>query len=76
MSEPARHTITEALRHAIVDSGLPFQSLEQETGVTRASISRFVAGKRSLRLDKADRLAAYFGLVVKVGERGSRRGKR
>ena len=32
--------------------------------VRRASISRFVRGERSLRLDAADKLAAYFGLVL------------
>jgi hypothetical protein len=39
-------------------------SLEQATGVKRASIMRFLRGKISLRLDKADALAAYFGLEL------------
>jgi len=29
------------------------------------SVARFVAGERSLRLDKADRLAAHFGLQLR-----------
>jgi plasmid maintenance system antidote protein VapI len=56
--------ISDVLRRAILDSGLPLLRIAQETGVERASISRFVRGERSLRLDKADRLAAYFGLTL------------
>jgi plasmid maintenance system antidote protein VapI len=61
--------ITDALRRAILDSGLPFLRIAQETGVERASLSRFVAGKRSLRLDMADKLAAYFGLTLTSTEK-------
>ncbi len=54
--------ITDVLRQAVLDSGLPLLRIAEETGVERASLSRFVRGKNSLRLDKADVLAAYFGL--------------
>ena len=67
MSTP---TITTALRRAIVKSEVPYLRLERETGVARRSIVRFVRGERSLRLDMADRLAAYFGL--ELVERGSK----
>ena len=40
-------------------------TLEQETGVVRASIMRFVKGRQSLRLDMADKLAAHFGLELR-----------
>jgi hypothetical protein len=58
--------ITDALRRAIAESGLSYKSLSRETGVARASIQRFIDGRQSLRLDKADRLAAYFGLEVRI----------
>jgi plasmid maintenance system antidote protein VapI len=54
--------LTEVLRDTIIKSKIPFLVLERETGVQRASIRRFVNGERSLRLDMADKLAAYFGL--------------
>ena len=57
--------MTEILRGAIETSGVPYLELERETGVRRASISRFVRGETSLRLDIADRLAAYFGIEVR-----------
>jgi plasmid maintenance system antidote protein VapI len=60
----ATNPITDVLRRAILDSGLPLLRIAEATGVERASLSRFVAGKRSLRLDMADKLAAYFGLTL------------
>ena len=62
--------ITEVLRQAIIDSGLPLLRIAEETGVERASISRFVRGKNSLRLDLADKLAAYFGLKLRTTKKG------
>ena len=61
--------ITEALRRAILDSGMPLLRIANETGVQRASLSRFVRGKHSLRLDVADKLAAYFGLEMTKTEK-------
>ena len=56
--------LSDPLRRAIVESGDSLSALERATGVTRASIMRFVRGDQSLRLDKADQLAAYFGLEL------------
>jgi plasmid maintenance system antidote protein VapI len=57
--------ISDLLRRTIAESGVPYLTLEQETGVIRASIMRFVRGEQFLRLDMADRLAAYFGLELR-----------
>jgi DNA-binding phage protein len=57
-------TMTEALRRVIADSGMAHISIARETGVQRMSIVRFLNGTQSLRLDAADKLAAYFGLEV------------
>ncbi len=64
-----KNPITDVLRQAIIDSGLPLLRIAQDTGVERASISRFVGGKRSLRLDMADKLAVYFGLLLTPTEK-------
>lgn len=45
-------------------SKLPLLVIERETGVKRQSIMWFVRGERSLRLDMADKLAAYFGMTL------------
>jgi hypothetical protein len=57
-------TMTDVLRRAIRDSGLPLLTISREAGIQRASLIRFTRGSQSLRLDVADRLAAYFGLVL------------
>ena len=58
----ATASITDTLRRAIADCGLSFIELERRTGVKRQSLMKFARGEQSLRLDKADALAAYFGL--------------
>lgn len=63
-----RPTMSEVLRDAVKASGLPLLTIEQQTGVDRASVRRFLRGERSLRLDKADALAAYLGLYLTKGE--------
>ena len=71
MSEGERPApISDLLRRTIAESGVPLLRLERETGVTRASIMRFVRGSQSLRLDMADRLAAYFGLELRAKRKG------
>src|SRR6266550_2010496 len=62
-------SMSEALRNATIASGLGPSVLEQKTGVDRGSIARFAAGETSLRLDKADRLAAFLNLVLRKGDR-------
>ncbi len=57
-------TISDVLRKAISDSNLPLLQIAEQTGIERASLSRFVAGKRTLRLDMAEKLASYFGFTL------------
>jgi plasmid maintenance system antidote protein VapI len=66
VSDLLRRTIAEAIEGGRAN----YKALERETGVTRASIMRFVRGSQSLRLDMADRLAAYFGLGLVPKKKG------
>jgi transcriptional regulator with XRE-family HTH domain len=56
--------MSDVLREAIEASGLSLLKLQQETGVNRSSLSRFLRGDRSLRLDVADKLAEFLGLQL------------
>lgn len=56
--------MTDALRRTIRDSGLTVYRIAMDTGVSQASLLRFMRGERSLRLDIADGLAEYFGLQL------------
>lgn len=64
-----KHTITETLRTAINESGLPFLTLEQQTGVIRQSLMPFARGEASISLAAADKLAGYFGLELRPSTR-------
>ena len=48
---------------------MALNAIEQETGVPRASIGRFLRGERTLRLDIADKLAKYLDLELVQRER-------
>jgi plasmid maintenance system antidote protein VapI len=56
--------MSDILREAIKSSGLPTLRIADDTGIARASLIRFIRGERSLRLDIADKLAAYFELEL------------
>jgi plasmid maintenance system antidote protein VapI len=65
-----QRTMSDVLREAIAESGMAHIAIERATGVKRASIMRFLRGETSLRLDMADRLAAYFGLELRPKRKG------
>jgi hypothetical protein len=64
MSKSKKPPVSDLLRQTIAESGIPYLTLERETGVVRTSIMRFVEGRQFLRLDAVDRLAEYFGLEL------------
>jgi ribosome-binding protein aMBF1 (putative translation factor) len=55
-------TLTDVLRTAIEQSGLTCYRIAKATNIDPANLGRFVRGDLYVRLDKADRLAAYLGL--------------
>lgn len=67
--QPISGLLLRTIRAAVKSGQTNFLSLERETGLTRASIMRFVAGKQSLRLDMADRLAVRFGLELRTRQK-------
>jgi plasmid maintenance system antidote protein VapI len=67
---PISELLLGTIRAAVESGRTNYKALERETGVTRASIMRFVAGRQSLRLDMADRLAEFFGLELRTKRKG------
>lgn len=68
---PNHKTISDILRTALNDAvnrGSSFREIERETGIVRQSLMPFARGEQTLRLDKADLLAEYFGLELKSAE--------
>jgi plasmid maintenance system antidote protein VapI len=64
-SNPVSDLLRRTIADAIAQERTNLLALERETGVSRASIRRFLNGERTIRLDVADKLADYFGLVLK-----------
>ena len=60
-------TMTAGLLKAIQASGQSLYSIAAATGIDKSALGRFVAGKQSLRLDVADKLAAHFKLKLSKG---------
>ena len=71
MPSKAKTTMTGLLKQALseVDS---LRAVERATGVKNPSLVRFLQGKQSLRLDLADKLAAYFGIESRRTRRKGR----
>ena len=61
-------SMSELLRIAITNAK-SLRSVELETGIKRQSLATFLRGESTLRLDAADKLAAYFGISVTVDQR-------
>ena len=64
MSKRQTTTITEAIKVAMEESGISRYQIAKDTGILQTSLSRFIRGETSLRLDKADLLAEYLGLEL------------
>jgi len=62
-------TMTQLLKEALLDCDSLYRVVK-DTGVQLASLIRFRRGAQSLRLDKADVLARYFGVKVSRKQKG------
>lgn len=67
-------TISSQLRKAIETSGESRYSISQATGVSQATLSRFVTGKAELRSSTIDTLGSYLRLELRPKSRGQRKG--
>ena len=73
---PDKLPITDLLRKTINESGVPFLTLEQKTGVLRQSLMKFARGESSILLDSADEVARFFGLELRpVAKKASKTAK-
>lgn len=65
--QPDPTPISDALRDAILQSGVSRYILSQQVGVSESVLSRFLNGKQGITLETAERLAVIFGLTVSPG---------
>ena len=62
-------TVTEQLRQAILASEKSRYRIWQETGVSQASLCKFMAGKAGLRLKYVDTICQCLGLELVAKQR-------
>jgi plasmid maintenance system antidote protein VapI len=63
-------TVTDQLRRLIRESGVTCYVIAQQTGVSNATLSKFLSGERGLSCEAMDALGEYFGWqVVTKGKR-------
>ncbi|MEQ9454184.1 MAG: helix-turn-helix transcriptional regulator [Phycisphaeraceae bacterium] len=59
-------TLSQAVKDAIEQDPRSLREIARETGVSVSSISRWLQGSLILRVDRADKLAALYGMSVHV----------
>lgn len=60
--------MVQQLKAALIASGKSQREIEEAVGIPQASISRFLNGKRGLRIEDADKLATFLGLELRPAE--------
>jgi transcriptional regulator with XRE-family HTH domain len=60
-------SLSDQLRELITAAGPSAYELARDAGVDRSVLSRFLAGKRTITLETADRLAAVLKLRLTAG---------
>jgi hypothetical protein len=56
--------VSETLRQAVRESGLTLYRVAKDSGVSYATLHRFMARGRALSLDGVDKLCKYLGLKL------------
>lgn len=64
MNAQQKRRLTELIRAAIETSDLTPYEIAKRSGVDKASLSRFIAGDRSLSLESIEKLAPELGLEI------------
>jgi len=64
-------SLTKQLRKAIKTSGVTLYRVSKDSGVPYAVVYRFANEERQIRIEMADKLAAYFGMKLTEPKRVS-----
>ena len=61
-----RLAFSEQVRRAIIDCGMTRYAIYKQTGVSQATLSRFITGRGSLSLESLDKIAECIGLRAEL----------
>lgn len=68
----SRVKLSDQIREAIQDCGISRYRIARETGISDATLSRFMSGERGLTMKALDTLADFLDLNLSVGENSER----
>lgn len=68
---PQERRLSDEIRQAIEDCGQSRYRIARGTGISDATLCRFMSGERGLTMAALDKLAAYLGLHITVNPHGS-----
>ncbi len=69
MTERSSLSLANTIKRAITDTGKSVNSVALTSGVSQAVVQRFLAGKRGITLDTAERLCLYLKLELHAAAR-------
>jgi DNA-binding Xre family transcriptional regulator len=64
MITQSRSPLPQSIKQAMVATGMSVNGLANQCGVAQAILQRFLAGKRGINLDTAERICSYLGLEL------------
>ena len=70
-----RTSLSDQIRKAVDQSGMSRYRICQEAGIDQPSMSRFMAGKGGLSVERLDMLAAVLDLRIVAGKSRQRKGR-
>jgi hypothetical protein len=65
-----RIKLSDQIRNAVANCGKSRYAISQATGISQATLSRFMAGERGLPMKTLDVLADYLGLDIIMTGKG------
>lgn len=68
-------TVSDQLKDAILNCGQTRYRIAQETGITEATLSKFIHGHHGLSLETVDTLGQYLGLQLVASKPDHNAGK-
>jgi transcriptional regulator with XRE-family HTH domain len=68
-----RMKFSDQMRQAIETSGKTRYRISKESGISQASLSRFMAGKQGFSADTIDLICECLGLEVRLADQPNRR---
>jgi hypothetical protein len=70
-----RIKLSDQIRNAVANCGQTRYAVSKATGISQATLSRFMAGERGLPMKTLDVLADYLGLnIITTGKGRSQKG--